>query len=25
WLFRPRTHVAKILTAMSDVTDGAGF
>ncbi|MBT4392392.1 MAG: peroxiredoxin [Euryarchaeota archaeon] len=25
WLFRPRTHVAKILSAMSDVTDGAGF
>ncbi len=25
WLFRPRTHVAKILSAMSKVTDGAGF
>ncbi|MFQ3360425.1 MAG: peroxiredoxin [Candidatus Poseidoniales archaeon] len=25
WLFRPRTHVAKILSAMSNVTDGAGF
>ena len=25
WLFRPRTHVAKILSAMSEVTDGARF
>ena len=25
WLFRPRRHVAKILSAMSKVTGGAGF
>ncbi|DAC22394.1 MAG TPA: peroxiredoxin [Candidatus Poseidoniales archaeon] len=25
WLFRPRTHVAKILAALSDVTDGGRF
>ena len=25
WLFRPRTHVAKILSAMSRITDGDRF
>jgi len=25
WLFRPRTHVAKILSAMSKITDGDRF
>jgi len=25
WLFRPRNHVAKILSALSEVTDGEGF
>ncbi|MEC7462011.1 MAG: redoxin domain-containing protein, partial [Candidatus Thermoplasmatota archaeon] len=25
WLFRPRNHVAKILSVLSEVTDGEGF